>query len=70
MAWMGCGAARQLMQAGDALEQLARVADQHLQHPGSGDHQRRGDRQQLGDERQRALVDLGRRLEGADDAVR
>src|ERR1700722_1265190 len=51
----------------DALDEFAGVARQHLEHPWPGYHEGGRHRQQLWDERQRALVDLRRRLEGADD---
>ena len=54
----------------DALEQLAGVADDHLQHPRAGDHERAGHADQLRDERQRHLVDLRRGLEHADQRDR
>src|SRR5262249_1996504 len=54
----------------NALEELAGVADQDFEHPGSGNHERKRHRQQLGNEGQRLLVDLGCRLEGANDEPR
>src|SRR5262245_27269265 len=44
----------------DVLNELARVADEKLQHPGAGDHQRERHGEQLRNERQRHLVDLRR----------
>src|SRR5688572_9822951 len=51
----------------DVLEQLARVADQRLQHPGACDEDRRDEHGEPGDEAQRHLVDLDRGLDHDDD---
>src|SRR5690606_7636697 len=54
----------------NALVELARVADDELQHPGAGDDERECHRHELRNERERHLVDLCRRLEGADHESR
>src|SRR5665213_1360943 len=51
----------------DARIQLVGEIDQHPQNPGPGDEQGEDEHQQLGDEAQRGFVDLGSRLQHADD---
>src|SRR6202522_1997799 len=47
--------------------QIAREIDQHAQDPRADREQGEDQQQQLGDEAQRGFVDLGRRLQHADD---
>src|SRR5690606_28040063 len=53
-------------EARNALEQLARVADEHLEHPGSSDDDRQRHADELRNERERHFVDLRGGLEHAD----